>query len=41
VGVQWHAEGLVPRPDQAELFSRFVAAGRRYAQSGRRLSVAA
>jgi putative glutamine amidotransferase len=30
VGVQWHAEALVDRPDQAALFEAFVEAARRY-----------
>jgi gamma-glutamyl-gamma-aminobutyrate hydrolase PuuD len=28
--VQWHAEALVDRPDQAALFEAFVEAARRY-----------
>jgi putative glutamine amidotransferase len=30
VGVQWHAEALVERPEQAALFTAFVEAARRY-----------
>ena len=30
VGVQWHAEALVDRPEQAALFDAFVEAARRY-----------
>lgn len=30
VGVQWHAEALVERPEQAALFGAFVAAARRH-----------
>jgi putative glutamine amidotransferase len=30
VGVQWHAEALIERPEQAALFEAFVAAARRY-----------
>ena len=29
IGVQWHAEGIVSRPEQARLFASFVDAGRR------------
>jgi putative glutamine amidotransferase len=30
VGVQWHAEAIADRPEQAALFERFVEAARRY-----------
>lgn len=30
VGVQWHAESIVARPEQARLFASFVDAGRRH-----------
>jgi putative glutamine amidotransferase len=30
VGVQWHAEALIERPEQAALFTAFVEAARRY-----------
>ena len=30
VGVQWHAEGLLERPEQLSLLTAFVEAGRRY-----------
>ncbi|HKP88450.1 MAG TPA: gamma-glutamyl-gamma-aminobutyrate hydrolase family protein [Thermoleophilaceae bacterium] len=33
LGVQWHPEGIVDRPEQAALFRAFVAAGARYAAS--------
>lgn len=35
LGVQWHAEGLTDRPEQAALFSALVAAARRYPVSAR------
>jgi putative glutamine amidotransferase len=31
LGVQWHAEGIVGRPEQIALFSSFIAAARRFA----------
>jgi putative glutamine amidotransferase len=30
VGVQWHAEAMVDRPEQLALFESFVAAAGRY-----------
>lgn len=33
VGVQWHAESMTGRPEQASLFRAFVAAAREYAAS--------
>jgi putative glutamine amidotransferase len=41
VGVQWHAEALVERPEQAALFEAFVQAAGRYDSGGRRLRTAA
>ncbi len=42
VGVQWHAEAIVERPEQLALFREFVAAADRYGSgSGRRLRKAA
>jgi putative glutamine amidotransferase len=40
VAVQWHAESLAEREDQAGLFSAFVAAAARYAEAGRRQEAA-
>ena len=40
VAVQWHAESLAEREDQAGLFSAFVAAADRYARAGRRQQAA-
>jgi putative glutamine amidotransferase len=36
VGVQWHAESLTERPEQARLFSAFIAAASRHAAGIRR-----
>jgi putative glutamine amidotransferase len=36
VGVQWHAESLTERPEQARLFSAFTAAAARHARGIRR-----
>ena len=33
LGVQWHPEAIVDRPEQASLFAAFVEAARRYAAS--------
>lgn len=41
VAVQWHAECLVGRPDQAALFKAFVDAAARFAQTGASLRPAA
>jgi gamma-glutamyl-gamma-aminobutyrate hydrolase PuuD len=42
VGVQWHAEGIVERPEQLALFKEFVQAASRYGSgSSRRLRRAA
>jgi putative glutamine amidotransferase len=42
VGVQWHAEGIVERPEQLSLFREFVAAADRYGSgAGARLRRAA
>ena len=40
LGVQWHAESLSEREDQAGLFSAFVAAAARYADAGQRAEAA-
>jgi putative glutamine amidotransferase len=40
VAVQWHAESLAEREDQAGLFAAFVAAAARYAEAGRRQEAA-
>jgi len=40
VGVQWHAEGIVGRPEQLRLFSEFVDAARRHRASGERVRAA-
>jgi putative glutamine amidotransferase len=40
LGVQWHAESLSEREDQAGLFASFVAAAARYGAAGQR-SIAA
>jgi putative glutamine amidotransferase len=40
VAVQWHAESLAEREDQAGLFSAFVAAAARYGEAGRRQEAA-
>jgi putative glutamine amidotransferase len=40
VAVQWHAESLAEREDQAGLFSAFVAAADRYAHAARRQEAA-
>jgi putative glutamine amidotransferase len=40
VGVQWHAESLSEREDQAGLFNAFVAAAVRYEAAGRRAEAA-
>jgi putative glutamine amidotransferase len=41
IGVQWHAECLVERPEHAALFEAFVDAAQRFAEAGTRLAVAA
>jgi putative glutamine amidotransferase len=41
LGVQWHAECLIERPEQAALFAEFVAAARRHEASPTRLPRAA
>jgi len=40
LGVQWHAEGIVDRPEQAALFEAFVAAADRSDQVGPRARAA-
>lgn len=40
VGVQWHAEGIVDRLEQARLFAEFVTAGQRYGARERRVEAA-
>jgi putative glutamine amidotransferase len=40
LGVQWHAESLSEREDQAGLFSAFVAAAARYAGAGEQAAAA-
>jgi putative glutamine amidotransferase len=37
VGVQWHAESMAERPEQARLFAAFIEAARRQAAARRRL----
>ncbi len=37
VGVQWHAEGLVERPEQAALFRAFVEAASDYGRPADRI----
>ena len=34
VGVQWHAEGILARPEQAALFAAFIDAARRFRGAG-------
>jgi putative glutamine amidotransferase len=41
VGVQWHAEAMVDRPEQLALFEAFVEAGGRYDQPAKRIRSAA
>jgi putative glutamine amidotransferase len=41
VGVQWHAECLVERPEHAALFDAFVHAAQRFAEARTRFAVAA
>ena len=40
LGVQWHAETLVARPEQAALFEAFVEAARNRRAGANRLRVA-
>ncbi len=40
LGVQWHAEGIVDRPEQAALFEAFVAAAGRSGRVGSRVRAA-
>ena len=40
LGVQWHAEAIIDRPEQAALFDALVDASRSYASAGLRAHAA-